>query len=139
MSLMSSQQEVKILQDEVVRWLNGLLQPAAPLTTANFLDALSTGVLLCQLLRRLHASLAAAIKDKKVHEKAAAGSFFAHDNVQVFLNAVASVGVPAHGLFETNDLVGVNKNPRSPSSPLLESASANARGLRDAELSCIRC
>lgn len=102
--------EVKILLEEVVRWLNGLVTLPNPMTTANVMTVLETGSVLCTLIRRIKPAMTTALG--KVHEKAPAGSFFAHDNVKAFLTVCTTMGVPAHAIFETNDLVGTPKNVR---------------------------
>ncbi len=121
--------EVQILQDELVRWLNGLLSGSAgggvlatPLTTQTLLDTLSTGSVLCGLIKRINPKYALG----KVHEKAPPGSFFCHDNVKAFLGACTAMGVPAHALFETNDLVGSTKNTRAVVHCILSLAKAAA-------------
>jgi uncharacterized protein YdeI (YjbR/CyaY-like superfamily) len=106
--------EVWILTEEVVRWLNPILNLS--MTKENLLDTLSSGVLLCKLILRIDPKTAMP----KIHESATAGSFFAHDNVKNFLKACVTLGVSEHVLFESAALVTAEKKSTS-CSPLYPS------------------
>jgi len=99
--------EAWILTEEVVRWLNPILNLS--MTKENLLDTLSSGVLLCKLIIRIDPKLSMP----KIHENAISGSFFAHDNVKNFLKACVSLGVSQHVLFESGALVSAEKNQRA--------------------------
>jgi len=99
--------EAWILTEEVVRWLNPILN--LTMTKENLLDTLSSGVLLCKLIQRIDPKLPMP----KIHESATAGSFFAHDNVKNFLKACVSLGVSEHVLFDSGALVSAEKNQRA--------------------------
>jgi len=102
--------EAWILTEEVVRWLNPILN--LTMTKENLLDTLSSGVLLCKLIQRIDPKLPMP----KIHESATAGSFFAHDNVKNFLKACVSLGVSEHVLFDSGALVSAEKKSKSSSS-----------------------
>jgi len=77
-------------------------------------DSLQTGVLLCELSMAIEPKL--VIRYKKL---AAPGSFLARDNIEHFIKASISWGVPRSQLFEVDDLA-MRKNDRGVVNSLLD-------------------
>ncbi len=101
--------EVAIVKDEVVRWLNDLLKPNPAVTTAGLFEELSTGIVLCKLILKIKPSVPLG----RIHEKATLGTFYAHENVKSFLKGCDLLGMAKHDQFETQSLVGAEKNARA--------------------------
>jgi hypothetical protein len=78
---------------------------------ANFTETLETGVVLCQLAKLIEQKAGAVVDAKvrpriigRIRPNARPGSFFARDNVAIFLNFCRDLGVHNNLKFETNDL-----------------------------------
>ena len=86
-----------LLQQDVAMWLESMV-PAFK-AASPFQDQLLTGVVLCTLLKQVDPDTKA-----RASLKAQKGSYFARDNVAIFLRAWKALAPSSDG-FEVNDLV----------------------------------
>lgn len=86
-----------LLQRDVAMWLETMV--ATFRAQDAFQEQLITGVVLCQLLRKVDPAT-----KLKVFAQASKGSYFARDNIAVFITTWKALHPPTSG-FEVNDLV----------------------------------
>eukprot|EP00756_Hemistasia_phaeocysticola_P059395 Hpha_TRINITY_DN3615_c0_g1::TRINITY_DN3615_c0_g1_i1::g.989::m.989 len=90
----------RALQADFADWLNNILDLRPPLEPPNMWDRLSDGVILCQLLPKIDASLKCKYDPKPV------GHFKKLDNATNFLEACErGLGISKNRLFDPQDLV----------------------------------
>ncbi|XP_069460311.1 calponin-1 [Ambystoma mexicanum] len=90
---------------------------------ANFMEGLKDGVILCQLINKLHPGSV-----KKVNESTQ--NWPQLENIGNFLKAITDYGVKPHDLFEANDLFETSNHTQVQSTLLALANAAKTRGAK---------
>jgi hypothetical protein len=106
------------MKEDIADWISVLLAPQKT-SPEELLSALCSGVLACQIARKLTSQVTLNLPAPRVNEKAKVGTFFARDNAANFLSWCRKLGVSESLLFESDGMCSNEKNQQTPRQVLL--------------------
>ncbi|CAG5078258.1 Oidioi.mRNA.OKI2018_I69.PAR.g8943.t1.cds [Oikopleura dioica] len=106
------------MKEDIADWISLLLAPQKT-SPEELLSALCTGVLACQIARKLSSQVNLDFAAPKVNEKAKVGTFFARDNAANFLTWCRKLGVSESLLFESDGMCSNEVSQQTPRQVLL--------------------
>ncbi|CBY10846.1 unnamed protein product [Oikopleura dioica] len=106
------------MKEDIADWISLLLAPQKT-SPEELLSALCSGILACQIARKLTSQVTLNLPPPRVNEKAKIGTFFARDNAANFLSWCRKLGVSESLLFESDGMCSNEKNQQTPRQVLL--------------------